>query len=84
MKANTVILEEESTFNFVEYNPRRRMRGVGAARFQILVGGKPDTWIWCDESDIKQNIKDWGSNDAFTKALEHYKNNSAFMGEWVK
>jgi hypothetical protein len=59
---------ESPVFEFIEFNLRRRQRGVEAAR--VAVDGQ---WLWMSKRDLELNIREFGSHPELLKALEHYK-----------
>jgi len=59
----------EPYFRFVEFNNRRAIRDVAAARVEIDPDGE---WLWMTKSDIKANIKTFGCHDELVKALNAY------------
>jgi hypothetical protein len=64
--------DPEFTFRFVDFNPRRRMRGVEAARVEVIVDGVPDDLLWMSEKDIRNNLEIFGEHAALRHALDHY------------
>lgn len=63
----------EFTFRFVEFNPRRHMRGAPAARVAVSEDGSDEEWLWMTVRDIQLNIKEFGPNDELFKALNAYR-----------
>lgn len=58
-------------FKFIEFNPRRAMRGAGASRVEVIDGA--DTgWLWMSRKDIKTNIRWHGEHLELLKALAAY------------
>jgi len=57
-------------FRFIEYNPRRHLRGANAARVEIDPDGE---WLWMSQKDLKENIKYHGSHPELLKALDAYE-----------
>ena len=55
-------------FQFIEFNSRRKARGVEAAR--VACDGE---WLWMSKRDIKMNIREFGPNPELLKALDSYK-----------
>lgn len=55
-------------FEFIEFNPRRKARGVEAARVACDC-----EWLWMSKRDIELNIRDFGPHPELQKALESYK-----------
>lgn len=58
-------------FRFIEFNPRRAMRSVEAARVEVDPGGHE---LWMSRKDIKANIKEFGDHPELQKALAAYGN----------
>lgn len=56
-------------FKFIEFNPRRAMRGAEAARVEVDQDGE---WLWMSKRDIKANMKDFGAHPELQKALDAY------------
>jgi hypothetical protein len=56
-------------WRFIEFNERRAMRSVEAARVEIDPDG---AWLWMSRKDIKNNIKDFGEHPELSKALAAY------------
>ena len=59
-------------FKFIEFNPRRAMRGADAARVEVT-DGEGSEWLWMNKSDIGKNIMQFGQHPELTKAHEAYK-----------
>lgn len=57
-------------FKFIEFNPRRAMRGADAARVEVDTEGE---WLWMNKSDIRKNMKQFGQHPELQKALDAYK-----------
>ena len=71
MSTDTAALQ----FKFIEFNPRRAMRGADAARVEVIDPQDPDGgpgWLWMSRKDIKLNIRDHGDNPELQKALAAY------------
>lgn len=64
------LAEDCPEFKFIEFNPRRKLRGVEAARVQVHPDGE---WVWMSKSDIKKNMALFGNHPELIKALEQYK-----------
>ena len=62
-------MADDFTFTFIEFNPRRAARGARAAR--VDVNGD---LIWMSLTDLEKNIRIFGPLEAFTRAIEAYKN----------
>ena len=59
-------------FRFIEYNPRRFLRGAEAARVAVIENGKEE-WLWMSESDIAKNMMRFGSHPELVKAHDSYQ-----------
>lgn len=57
-------------FRFIEFNPRRALRGAEAARMEVDADGE---WLWMGTKDIAKNIKHFGDHPELQKALAAYK-----------
>jgi len=55
-------------FKFIEINPRRKARGIEAARVEV-----DGEWMWMSKYDIEANMRDFGQHPELLKALESYK-----------
>ncbi len=60
---------DDFTFRFIEFNPRRAARGARAARVEVN-----GDWVWMSKTDLQKNITTFGPLEAFTAAIEAYKN----------
>lgn len=60
-------------FRFVEFNPRRALRGAEAARVAVIEDGQED-WLWMSKRDISKNIKQFGPHLELLKAQLAYVN----------
>lgn len=58
-------------FRFVEYNPRRAMRGAEAVRVAVIENGDED-WLWMSKRDVDLNIKEFGPHPELVKARLAY------------
>jgi hypothetical protein len=60
----------DPNWRFIEFNERRAMRSVEAARVEV----DPDTgdWLWMSKRDIKNNIQEFGAHPELQKALVAY------------
>lgn len=65
------------TFELVRFNPRRLRRGAEAAEIKVC-DNNDECLLWMSASDIRKNIKLFGEQAAFTKALQHYKTRVEF------
>ena len=63
------------TFDLHEYNPRRRMRGVEAARVKVTDNGE-EYLLWMSPRDIRDNLKLHGESKGLRDALEAYRLNA--------
>jgi len=60
-------------FRFVEFNQRRAMRGVEAARVEVIYSDGEETLIWMSKADISKNMMAFGRCQELTKAFQAYK-----------
>lgn len=58
-------------FRFIEFNPRRAIRGADAARVAVIEDCQ-EYWLWMSERDIALNIKQFGPSDELLKAQLAY------------
>lgn len=58
-------------FKFIEFNPRRAMRGADAARVEVTDAGEPQ-WLWMNKRDLSENIKLFGEHPELLKAKLAY------------
>ncbi len=72
-----MIAKESQTvkFELYEYNPRRRARGVQAARLLVTWPDGESQLLWMSEKDIRENIKTHGTCQAMQDALKAYREN---------
>lgn len=63
-------------FRFIEFNPRRAMRGADAARVAVIEDGEED-WLWMSKRDIAANLKQFGPSEALLKAKLAYEEGGA-------
>jgi len=63
------VSQEPMHWRFIEFNPRRDMRGADAARVEV---GEDGEWLWMSKRDIKNNIRDFGDHPELQKALNAY------------
>lgn len=61
-----------TTFELIEFNHVRYSRGKEAAKIRIIENGEPQDWLWMSAQDVRLNIKQYGTNDAFERALRAY------------
>jgi hypothetical protein len=64
--------DPEFTFRFIEFNPRRNMRRVEAARIEVIVDGVPDDVLRMSQKDIQNNLEIFGQHPALLTALAYY------------
>lgn len=57
-------------FRLVDFNQRRKQRGVEAVRMQVSEDGD---WLWMSKKDLQLNIRDFGPHPELLKALDHYQ-----------
>ena len=62
-------MADDFTFKFIEYNARRAARGARAARVEVN-----GDLVWMSVTDLEKNIRIFGPLEAFTAAIEAYKN----------
>ena len=60
-------------FEFVEFNPRRAMRGADAARVRAIYDDGTDDVLWMSKRDIAKNMMAFGRCDELTKAHQAYE-----------
>lgn len=58
-------------FRFVEFNPRRVLRGKEGARVAVINAGNED-WLWMSKRDLDLNIKEFGPHPELVKARLAY------------
>lgn len=71
VSASNAVLGAGPEFRFVEYNPRRAMRGADAVRVAVIENGE-ECWLWMSRTDIRKNIMIFGRHPELVKALEAY------------
>ncbi len=59
-------------FELYEYNPRRRMRGVEAARVLVTYPDGEQDLLWMSPKDIRDNIAEFGTCAGLQAALQAY------------
>lgn len=62
----------DPSFRLVRFNPRRKIRKVGAAEVEITEAGQMFR-LWMTEQDIKDNIVMFGRHPGLVAALEAYR-----------
>lgn len=65
----------DTKFKFIEFNPRRAIRGADAARVEVTYGDGESEWLWMSKSDISRNMMAFGRCDELTKAHQAYGGN---------
>lgn len=61
------------TFRFDEFNQRRKMRDVEAARVYIdQHDGQGETWLWMSKKDAQANIKEFGPSADLEEVIKAY------------
>ena len=63
-------VQEPQHWRFIEFNPRRALRGAAAAKVEFDPEGG---WLWMTPRDIRLNIRDHGDHPELQKALAAYK-----------
>lgn len=66
--AHTSTDNDAIVWRFIEFNPRRNLRGAPAARVEA-----DGEWLWMTLKDIRNNIKEFGDHPELQKALNAYK-----------
>ena len=64
-------LSDGLDFKFVEFNSRRAIRGVEAARVEIIEDGE-EYLVWMSKSDILKNMIQFGRHPELEKAYSAY------------
>lgn len=59
-------------FKFIEFNPRRAIRGADAARVEVTYDDGESEWLWMSKRDISKNMMAFGRCDELTKAHQAY------------
>jgi len=67
--SGTTMDDDLPDFRFIEFNPRRKARGVEAARVAVSNDGE---WLWMSVKDIRNNIREFGDHPELQKALAAY------------
>lgn len=62
----------DTTFRFIEFNPRRAQRGAEAARVAVIQDGE-ENWLWMSKRDIAKNMMAFGRCEELVKAHDAYK-----------
>ncbi len=63
------------TFELYQYNPRRKARGVEAARVKVVDDDGEEHLLWMTPMDIQANLKEFGESKGLRDALEAYRIN---------
>lgn len=63
-------MTEQYKWRFIEFNPRRAMRGAEAAQVEIDEDGE---WVWMSKSDIAKNMMRFGAHPELQKAHDAYR-----------
>lgn len=61
------------TFRFVEFNPRRAMRGKEGARVEVTYPDGDGELLWMSPDDIMENLETFGDSPELQKALAAYQ-----------
>lgn len=61
---------ETQYWRFIEFNPRRAIRGAEAARVEIDPEGD---WLWMSKQDIAKNMMRFGAHPELQKAHDAYR-----------
>lgn len=61
------------TFELIEFNTRRLIRGATAAKIAIFEDGEQINWLWMTPKDIRANLAEFGPSEALNTALVHYR-----------
>ena len=59
-------------FQFINFNPRRAMRGAEAANVLVINDDGEDDMLWMSRSDIGRNMIAFGRHPELVKAHEAY------------
>ncbi len=61
-----------TTFELIEFNHVRDMRGKEAAKISIVEDGEPQGYLWMSVSDLRANMRKFGRSEGLEKALRAY------------
>lgn len=61
------------TFELIEFNTCRLMRGAIAAKVAVFEEGKQVDWMWMTPKDLRANKREHGPSPALDQALAHYR-----------
>lgn len=61
------------TYKFVDFNPIRKMRGAKAASLHLFIDGESNGYVWMNQKDIKNTIRDFGDSPELQKSLRCYQ-----------
>lgn len=66
---------EYPKFRLIEFNARRRARGVEAARVEVAYSEKVEDldWMWMSLSDLRKNILIFGPHAELERAIKAYR-----------
>ncbi len=65
-------MKQDVDFKFIEFNPRRAMRGADAARVEVTDADSEPEWMWMNKRDLSKNIKLFGKHPELLKAQAAY------------
>lgn len=60
------------TFELIEFNSRRLLRGATAARVAVFEDGEQTDVLWMTPKDLRANKREYGPSPALDQALVHY------------
>lgn len=69
---STSVQSPVTTFELIEFNHVRDVRGKEAAKIRVFEDGEPQGFLWMSAEDLRANIRDFGHSDALDKALRAY------------
>lgn len=61
-----------TSFEMIEFNHVRHMRGKEAAKIRVIEDGEPQGYLWMSVDDLRANIRDFGHSEALEQALRAY------------
>ena len=61
------------TFELIEFNTRRLMRGAEAAKVAVFEDGEQIDWLWMTPKDLRANKREHGPSPALDQALAQYR-----------
>lgn len=65
------------TFELIEFNTNRLLRGAEAAKVAVIKDGQQSDWLWMSPQDIRNNIAEFGPSEPLEKALAQYRAHGA-------